>query len=91
MSTPALSRRPPPPEALPVDPEELSLFRAWLVSRGYAELSAKTWVSRVRTAYAHGVRDPAGVTAAFPSYHRATRCSFRAALQTFDEFRRTAR
>ena len=91
MSAPALSRRPRPEGGLPVDEEELSRFRAWLVGRGYADETARIWACRIRRAYAFGVGSPDEVDAVFRRKPTPTRCGIRQALQNLDAFRRAGR
>lgn len=91
MSAPALSRRPRPKGGLPVDEEELSRFRAWLVGRGYADRTAKTWACRIRRAYALGVGSPDEVDTVLWPHANPTRTGLRQALQNLDAFRRAGR
>jgi hypothetical protein len=91
MSTPCPADRPRPEGGLPVDEEELSRFRAWLVDRGYADETARIWACRIRRAYAFGVGSPDEVDAVFMRKTTPTRCGIRQALQNFDAFRRAGR
>ena len=91
MSAPALSRRPRPDAGLPVDEEELSRFRAWLVGRGYADRTATTWACRIRRAYALGVGSPDDVDTVLWRHTNVTCTGLRQALQNLDAFRRAGR
>ncbi|MEN6343140.1 MAG: hypothetical protein ABFC89_11350 [Methanospirillum sp.] len=88
MSTPQCSRR-TSSAAIPVSEDELGRFRRWLVDHGYRGTTALVMASHVRTAYAHGITDPAGVGAAFPNRFRTTRGGMRLALRQFRKFRAT--
>jgi hypothetical protein len=91
MSTPQSYRRPRTVSGRAADEGDLARFRAWLLSRGYAETTARVWASQVRAAYARGVEGPEGVDAEFGAYRRSTRCSIRVALHEFDRFREATR
>jgi hypothetical protein len=91
MRSPAMRGRRRPGEHETADRAELARFRAWLVGRGYAALTARLWVSYVRRALARGVEGPEGVDAAFGCYGRTTRCGYRAALEEFGRFREAGR
>ena len=91
MSAPSLSRRHRPEGGLPVDEEELSRFRAWLVGRGYADRTATEWIRRVRWAFAHGCAHPDDVDAVFWNLSQPRRSGFRQALGAFVESRRAGR
>ena len=91
MSAPTLSRRPRPAGALPVDEEELSRFRAWVVARGYADRTATTWACRVRRAHALGVGSPDEVDTVLWRHMNPARTGLRQALQNLEAFRRAGR
>lgn len=91
MSTPPLSPRSRPEGRLPIDEEELSRFRAWLVGRSYADRTARTWASRIRRAYALGVGSPDEVDTVLWRHTNVTRSGLRQALQNLDAFRRAGR
>ncbi len=89
-STPAPCRPVPARAGLPVDEEEMRRWLARLLERGFKESTARLWVSRVRTAYAHGVDSPDAVDAAFENFANNTRCGMRQALRELDTFRRSS-
>ncbi len=91
MSAPALSRRPRPGPALPVDEEEMRRWVLWLIARGYAESTARLWASKIRTAYAHGIGSPDAVGDEFLNWSSPLRSSLRQALRELDAFRRAGR
>ncbi len=66
MSAPAPCR----PRQIPVDEEEMRRWVRRLVTLGYEESTARNWVSRIRTAYAHGVGDETEVDAGFSELHQ---------------------
>ncbi len=74
---------------IPVDEDELRRWLARLCDRGYRESTAKIWISRIRTAYAHGVRDAAAVDVVFINLTGDSRSGFRQALRELDDFRRS--
>lgn len=90
MSAPAPCRPMATRSGLPVDEDEMRRWLARLLDRGYAKSTAKLWISRIRTAYAHGVGDPDAVDIEFANYAHTTRSGFRQALRELDEFRRSA-
>lgn len=75
---------------LPVDEDEMQRWARWLLRLGYQESTARNWVSRIRTAYAHGVSDETAVDAGFPNYTSESRAVMRSAIRQLDEFRRSA-
>ncbi len=91
MSAPSLSRRPRSEAGLPVDEEELFRFRSWLVDRGYADRTAKTWACRVRKAYSLGVGSPDDVDTVLWCHMNPSRSGLRQALENLDAFRRAGR
>ncbi len=91
MSAPAVSRSPRPGHGLAVDEDEMRRWLVRLMERGYSEHTARVWISRIRIAYAHGVRDDGAVDAVLVSYANTTRSSIRQALRALAEFREVAR
>lgn len=83
-------REVPARASLPVDEEEMLRWLRWLCDRGYKESTGKIWISRIRTAYAHGVKDEEVVDAVFVNYANTTRGGMRQALRELDKFRRSA-
>ena len=75
----------------PVDDEDLTRFRAWLVGRGYSEGTARLWSKRVKSAHARGISEPEEVNSAYRNHQQLTRAGMREALQRFAEFREAGR
>ncbi len=69
---------------------ELRRWLARLLERGFKESTARLWISRIRTAYAHGIRDAAAVDTAFINFTGDSRSGFRQALRELDRFRRSS-
>jgi len=90
MRAPTPGRPMPNRAGLPVDEEEMRRWLRRLCDREYRESTGKIWVSRIRTAYAHGVTDEGAVDAVFVNYANTTRCGMRQALRELDKFRRSA-
>jgi hypothetical protein len=74
------------PAGLPVvDEGEMQRWFVWLIERGYSEVTARNWISRLRSACAYQVNDPEEVDE-IPGT-TDSRAIMRQALREYNRFR----